>query len=109
MVDDIIDTAGTVVAGAELLLKRGALSVKVLATHGILSGPAIERLKTAPLSEIVITNSFPTSNEALSLPNLTVLSIAPILGWNHRSDIQRQLGERNIQGREHLRLSSVTS
>jgi len=79
MVDDIIDTAGTVVAGAELLLKRGALSVKVLATHGILSGPAIERLKTAPLSEIVITNSFPTSNEALSLPNLTVLSIAPIL------------------------------
>lgn len=79
IVDDIIDTAGTAVAGAELLLKRGALSVKVLATHGILSDPAISRLRTAPFSEIVITNSLPVSKEALSLPNLTVLSIAPIL------------------------------
>lgn len=45
IVDDIIDTAGTVVAGAELLLARGAASVKVLATHGVLSGPAIDRLR----------------------------------------------------------------
>ncbi len=79
MVDDIIDTAGTVVAGAELLLERGAASVKVLATHGVLSGPAIDRLRTAPFSEIVITNTLPVSKDALSLPHLTVLSIAPIV------------------------------
>ncbi|MCZ7532434.1 MAG: ribose-phosphate diphosphokinase [Acidimicrobiia bacterium] len=79
IVDDIIDTAGTVVAGAELLLARGAASVKVLATHGVLSGPAIDRLRGAAFSEIVITNTLPVSAEALSLPNLTVLSIAPIV------------------------------
>ena len=79
IVDDIIDTAGTVVAGAQLLLDRGAASVKVLATHGVLSGPAIERLREAPFSEIVITNTLPVTKEALTLPNLTVLSIAPIV------------------------------
>lgn len=79
IVDDIIDTAGTVVAGAELLLQRGAASVKVLATHGVLSGPAIDRLRNASFSEIVITNTLPVSKEALSLPNLTVLSVAPLV------------------------------
>lgn len=79
IVDDIIDTAGTVVAGAELLVARGAASVKVLATHGVLSDPAIDRLRGAAFSEIVITNTLPVSAEAFSLPNLTVLSIAPIV------------------------------
>ncbi|MDK1017890.1 MAG: ribose-phosphate diphosphokinase [Actinomycetota bacterium] len=79
IVDDMIDTAGTVVASAELLVKRGALSVIVAATHGILSPPAIERLSAAPISEIIITNTLPVTPEALSLPNLTVLSVAPIV------------------------------
>ena len=79
VVDDMIDTAGTVVASAELLVARGALSVMVLATHGILSPPAVERLSKAPLSEIVITNTLPVTKEALTLENLTVLSIAPLL------------------------------
>ena len=79
IVDDIIDTAGTAVASAELLLERGALSVMVLATHGVLSPPAVERLRTAPFSDIVITNSLPVSPDALALPNLTVLSIAPLV------------------------------
>lgn len=79
IVDDIIDTAGTVVSGAQLLLERGAASVKVLATHGVLSGPAIERLRNAPFKEIVITNTLPVTKEALTLPNLTVLSVAPIV------------------------------
>lgn len=79
IVDDIIDTAGTVVAGAELLMSRGAASVKVLATHGVLSGPAIDRLRGSPFSEIVITNTLPVPSDAFSLPNLTVLSIAPIV------------------------------
>jgi ribose-phosphate pyrophosphokinase len=79
IVDDMIDTAGTVIASAELLVKRGALSVVVLATHGILAGPAVERLSGAPFSEIIITNTLPVTKEALTLPNLTVLSIAPLL------------------------------
>ncbi len=79
IVDDMIDTAGTVIASAELLVKRGALSVIVLATHGILAGPAVERLAKAPFTEIIITNTLPVTKEALSLPNLTVLSIAPLV------------------------------
>ncbi|GMQ98999.1 MAG: ribose-phosphate diphosphokinase [Acidimicrobiia bacterium] len=79
IVDDIIDTAGTVVASAELLMERGALSVRVVATHGVLSGPAVERLQDAPFSEIVITNTLPVSREALALTNLTVLSVAPLV------------------------------
>ena len=79
IVDDIIDTAGTVVASADLLLDRGALSVMVVATHGVLSGPAIERLSKAPFREIVITNTLPLRPEATILPNLTVLSVAPIV------------------------------
>jgi ribose-phosphate pyrophosphokinase len=79
IVDDMIDTAGTVVASAELLVERGALSVIVLATHGILAGPAIKRLKAAPFDEIIITNTLPVRKKALALPNLTVLSIAPLV------------------------------
>jgi ribose-phosphate pyrophosphokinase len=79
IVDDIIDTAGTVVASADLLLERGALSVIVVATHGVLSGPAVERLSKAPLREIVITNTLPLRPEASVLRNLTVLSVAPIV------------------------------
>jgi ribose-phosphate pyrophosphokinase len=79
IVDDMIDTAGTVIASADLLVKRGALSVVVLATHGILAGPAVESLRDAPFSEIIITNTLPVTKEALTLPNLTVLSIAPLL------------------------------
>ena len=79
IVDDIIDTAGTAVSSADLLLERGALSVMVLATHGILSGPAVDRLAKAPFSEIVITNTLPLRPEAARLTNLTVLSVAPIV------------------------------
>lgn len=79
IVDDIIDTAGTVSASADLLVDRGALSVMVLATHGVFSPPAVERLSSAPFSEIVITNTLPVPREAMALPNLTVLSVAPIV------------------------------
>jgi ribose-phosphate pyrophosphokinase len=79
IVDDMIDTAGTVVAAAELLKSRGALSVKVVATHGVLSPPAVDRLKNAPITEVVITNTLPVPEEAHHLDILTVLSIGPIL------------------------------
>ena len=79
IVDDMIDTAGTVVSAAELLKSRGALSVKVVATHGVLSPPAVDRLKNAPITEVVITNTLPVPEEAHHLDILTVLSIGPIL------------------------------
>ncbi|MEN8040450.1 MAG: ribose-phosphate diphosphokinase [Actinomycetota bacterium] len=79
IVDDMIDTAGTIVASAELLVERGALSVMAVATHGVLAKPALKRLKKAPFDEIVITNTLPVRKKALALPNLTVLSIAPLL------------------------------
>ncbi|RPI20763.1 MAG: ribose-phosphate diphosphokinase, partial [Actinobacteria bacterium] len=79
VVDDMIDTAGTVVAAAELLKQRGALSVRVFATHGVLSPPAVDRLKNAFIEEVVITNSLPLPDEAHHLDKLTVLSIGSIL------------------------------
>jgi ribose-phosphate pyrophosphokinase len=79
IVDDIIDTAGTVVAAAELLKERGALSVRAMATHGVLSDPASERLRDAPIEEVVITNTLPVPAGAADLASLRVLSIASIL------------------------------
>jgi ribose-phosphate pyrophosphokinase len=78
LIDDMIDTAGTVVSAAELLMSRGAASVSILATHGLLSGPAIDRLKNGPIREVVVTNTLPIPSEK-QFDNLTVLSIAPIV------------------------------
>ena len=79
IVDDMIDTAGTVAAAAHLLREAGATTVRAMATHGVLSPPAVDRLKNAPFEEIVTTNTLPVPQDALELPNLTVLSIAPLL------------------------------
>lgn len=79
IVDDIIDTAGTVCNAAELLMEKGALSVTVAATHGILSDPAIDRIKNAPIRELVISNSVPLRADAQHLEQIKVLSIAPIV------------------------------
>jgi ribose-phosphate pyrophosphokinase len=79
IVDDMIDTAGTAVAAAELLQSRGALSVRLAATHGILSEPAVDRLKNAPIDEVVISNTLPVPEDAADLDKLTVLSIGKLL------------------------------
>jgi len=76
--DDMIDTGGTVVSAAELLLKRGAAEVWAMATHGVLSGPAVSRLRDSPFTRVVLTNTLPTPTKA-ELPQLEVLSIAPII------------------------------
>jgi ribose-phosphate pyrophosphokinase len=78
LVDDMIDTAGTVTAAAQLLKDRGAAEVFIAATHPVLSGPAIERLSVAPVSEVVVTNTLPVPEDR-RFPNLTVLSIAPVI------------------------------
>jgi ribose-phosphate pyrophosphokinase len=78
LVDDMIDTAGTVTSAANLLVERGASDVFIAATHGVLSGPAVDRLKNAPVREVVVTNTVPIGDEK-RFDNLQVLSIAPIV------------------------------
>ena len=78
IVDDIIDTAGTVVSAANLLIDRGASEVFIAATHGLLSGPAVDRLKNGPIREVVVTNTVPVPSEK-RFDSLRVLSIAPLL------------------------------
>jgi ribose-phosphate pyrophosphokinase len=79
IVDDEIDTAGSITQAVRLVLEQGAREVYCCATHGIFSGPAVERLQNAPIKELVVTDSVPAP-AAGSLPNLTVLSVAELLG-----------------------------
>ncbi|MBA6438906.1 MULTISPECIES: ribose-phosphate diphosphokinase [Streptomyces] len=78
LVDDMIDTGGTICAAAEALFANGAEDVIVTATHGVLSGPAADRLKNSKVSEFVFTNTLPTPNE-VELDKVTVLSMAPTI------------------------------
>ena len=78
VVDDMIDTGGTIVKAAETLFENGAADVMVVATHGILSDPARERLQESRISEVVVTSTLPIPEEK-RFPKLTVLSIAPLL------------------------------
>ncbi|WP_020576097.1 ribose-phosphate diphosphokinase [Actinopolymorpha alba] len=78
VVDDMIDTGGTVVKAADALLQAGAADVMVAATHGILSDPAVDRLKNARIREVVVTNTLPIPPER-RFDTLTVLSIAPLI------------------------------
>lgn len=78
VIDDMIDTAGTITKAVDALIDAGAADVLVAATHAVLSGPAVERLKSSKVAEVVITNTLPTS-EANKFDKLTILSIAPLL------------------------------
>ncbi|HEX6146408.1 MAG TPA: ribose-phosphate diphosphokinase [Acidimicrobiia bacterium] len=79
IVDDMIDTAGTVTNAAEMVRNQGAVSVRIAATHGVFSEPALDLLKNAPVEEVIVTNTLPVAEEVLKLDKLQVLSIAPIL------------------------------
>lgn len=79
IVDDMIDTAGTVCNAAEMMREYGAISVRIAATHAVLSDPAIDRIKNAPIEEMIVTNTLPVSADALAIDKLKVLSIAPIV------------------------------
>ncbi len=78
LVDDMIDTAGTIVSASELLMERGAKEVWAMATHGVLSGPAIERLEMAPITRVVLTNTLPLPAEK-RIVKIEVLSVAKII------------------------------
>ncbi len=77
LVDDMIDTAGTITAGVDTVVKAGAKQVFACATHGILSGPAVDRINASPMEELVLTNTLPTPGSD-AMPKLKVLSIAQI-------------------------------
>jgi ribose-phosphate pyrophosphokinase len=79
LVDDLIDTAGTLVKGAEALLEQGAKSVSACATHAVLTGPAVERIEESPLKEVLFTNSIPLPKEAKGSSKIKSLSVAPLL------------------------------
>jgi ribose-phosphate pyrophosphokinase len=85
IVDDLIDTAGTLVKGAEALLEKGAASVSACATHAVLSGPAVSRIEASCLKEVVFTNSIPLSEEAAKSSRIKSLSVATLLAEAIRS------------------------
>jgi len=79
MIDDMIDTAGTITLGADALLKNGAKEVFACCTHPVLSGPAIERLEKSAITEVVVTNTIPLPEDK-KIDKIKVLSIAPLIG-----------------------------
>jgi ribose-phosphate pyrophosphokinase len=85
LVDDLIDTAGTLVKGCEALLEKGATCVSACATHAVLSGPAVSRIEASALKEVVFTNSIPLSEEARSSTKIRSLSIAKLMADAIRS------------------------
>ncbi|OFW01136.1 MAG: phosphoribosylpyrophosphate synthetase [Acidobacteria bacterium RIFCSPLOWO2_02_FULL_68_18] len=83
--DDIIDTAGTIQKAAVALKQAGAAKVLACAVHGVLSGPAIERVQSAPIDQLIVTNTIPLRGEAQQCKKIVVLSVARLLGQAIRS------------------------
>jgi len=79
LMDDMVDTAGTLCAGAKTLLENGAREVHACCSHPVLSGPAIERLRNSALKTLVVTNSIPLRGEALNCDKIKVLSVSNLL------------------------------
>jgi len=80
IVDDIIDTAGTLIHTAEALMAKGASTISASCTHAVLSGPAIERINDSQLQMVVATNSMPTADKEQDCSKLKTLSIGDLLG-----------------------------
>jgi ribose-phosphate pyrophosphokinase len=80
IVDDMVDTAGTLTESARALDREGAKAVYAVITHPVLSGPAIKRIAESPLKELVVTDTIPLRPDALDCPKLQVVTIAPLLG-----------------------------
>jgi ribose-phosphate pyrophosphokinase len=78
--DDIIDTAGTITKGASALKANGASRIIACAVHGVLSGPAIERIEKSPIDKLIVTNTIPVSPAGAACSKIVVLSVARLLG-----------------------------
>ncbi len=79
VLDDMIDTAGTLVSAGNVILEHGAKDVMATASHAVLSGPAIERLNNSPFSQVIVTDTIPLKEKNLACPKLKVLTVAPLL------------------------------
>lgn len=79
LIDDMIDTAGTITLAANALVESGAKGVYACCTHPVLSGPAIERIANSKIQELIVTNTIPLTDDRL-IPKISVLSVAPIIG-----------------------------
>ena len=86
ILDDMIDTAGTVVQGAEALAEAGAIEVSVCCTHPVLSGPAIDRINSSILKEVIVTDTIPLHDGARACDRIKVLSVA-----GHLSEAVRRI------------------
>jgi ribose-phosphate pyrophosphokinase len=80
IIDDMIDTAGTLTSAAKALKDQGARSVSAAATHAVLSGPAVERIKSSVLDEVVVSDTIPLSEAAAAMGKMKVLSVNKLLG-----------------------------
>ncbi len=80
LIDDIIDSGGTICNAADALLKNGATEVYAYATHGVLSGGAVARIKSSKLKSMVVTDSIAATSDVQACPNIRTISIAPLLG-----------------------------
>ncbi len=78
IVDDICDTAGTLVKAAEVLMEKGAAEVHAYITHGVMSGPAVERIANSVMKSLVLTDSIAPTKEVLAAPNIRIVPTAPI-------------------------------
>ncbi|MEW5727820.1 MAG: ribose-phosphate pyrophosphokinase [Pseudomonadota bacterium] len=92
LVDDIVDSAGTLCNAAEALMKAGATGVSAYVTHGVLSGGAVARVTSSPLEELVITDSIPATEAVKMAHNIRQLTIAPLMA----ESIQRISEERSV-------------
>jgi ribose-phosphate pyrophosphokinase len=79
ILDDMIDTAGTVTQAAEALKKAGAMEVCVCCTHPVLSGPALDRLEASEIKEVIVTDTIPLTDRAKKIKRIKVLSVAGLL------------------------------
>jgi len=79
IVDDMIDTAGTLTAAAQAVMEKGARAVYACASHGVLSGPAIDRINKSPLTELIITDSIPPRPDITACAKIKMLSVSRLL------------------------------
>jgi ribose-phosphate pyrophosphokinase len=92
IVDDMIDTAGTLAKGAQAVQQHGAREIHAMATHAVLSGPAVERIEQSVLQSVTVTNSIPPTERVLCCPKIKILSVGNLIG----DAIERVHGGRSI-------------
>ena len=100
LIDDMIDTAGTLCAGAEVVKDAGATRIFAAATHGLLSGSAVQRLRDSVIEEVVLSDTIPLPEEAGGSDLFRVLSVEPHPGRLGAQRLLRRVGQRDLRGRE---------